>query len=62
MSAQEITAVAVHMNPANPCLGCGCEPEVVQYFRRGTVRVGYQCSCGAVVVDGMYEGHSPNTS
>lgn len=42
---------------ATACPGCGCEPEVVNYFRRGKTmmapRVGYRCTCGAVVIDGI---------
>lgn len=38
-----------------PCPGCGCEPDVVDYFvdtetRR---RRGYGCSCGQLVIDGV---------
>lgn len=51
------------------CLGCGQEPEVVEYYTRTykrdgepvKVRVGYHCTCGAVVIDGMSEGHDPST-
>jgi len=56
---------------AAPCLGCGLEPEVVSYLVRRyrpaaggdlvPVRVGYHCTCGAVVCDGSYQGHNPNT-
>lgn len=54
------------LDPTEACLGCGVEPEVESYFIRRyprssdkvlvSVRVGYHCSCGAVVVDGMFEG------
>jgi hypothetical protein len=54
------------------CVGCHLEVEVAEYFVRTyvrksdgepiKVRVGYHCSCGAVVVDGMYEGSSPMVS
>lgn len=39
----------------NPCPGCGLEPDVVTYYRRKSdkVRVGYDCSCGAHVIDGV---------
>lgn len=39
----------------NPCPGCGLEPEVVRYYRRisDKVRVGYDCTCGAHVIDGV---------
>lgn len=38
-----------------PCPGCGLEPEVVRYYRRisDKVRVGYDCECGAHVIDGV---------
>lgn len=38
------------------CPGCGCEPEVVNYWRRDGLRVGYVCSCGASVIDGLMVG------
>ena len=54
------------IDPAAPCLGCGVEPEVRSYFTRTltrtadkvaeVVRVGYHCTCGTIVVDGMAEG------
>jgi hypothetical protein len=39
----------------HPCPGCGFEPEVRTYIRRkgDRVRVGYECACGAVVIDGV---------
>jgi hypothetical protein len=42
------------------CLGCGCEPEVVAYYHRAGKICGYQCTCGAIVIDDMYQGSSPN--
>lgn len=41
-----------------PCPGCGCEPEVVTYVRRKSdkVRVGYECTCGTTVVNGIVTG------
>lgn len=38
-----------------PCPGCGCEPDVFTYIRNAAtkVRVGYHCSCGAIVVNGV---------
>lgn len=41
------------------CPGCGCEPEVVTYYRRGTRRTGFHCSCGAVVIDGAWLMDNP---
>ncbi|MDL4812796.1 hypothetical protein [Actinomadura opuntiae] len=43
---------------ATECPVCGTEPDVQRYFRRtGTgERCGYHCGCGAIVVDGMYQG------
>jgi len=42
---------------AKACPGCGCEPEVVNYFRRGKTlmakRIGYTCTCGTIVIDGI---------
>lgn len=48
---------------ATACPSCGCEPEITNYYvkkmRRtsdGTeisVRVGYRCTCTAVVIDGL---------
>lgn len=35
------------------CPGCGCEPEVTDYFRRSGTRVGYRCACGTTVIDGV---------
>jgi hypothetical protein len=60
------------LNATSPaCIGCGCEPEVVAWYRRTMtrrdsgeqvpVRVGYHCTCGAVIIDGVYQGHNPNT-
>jgi hypothetical protein len=44
-----------------PCPGCGCEPEVVAYYRRGPRRVGFHCTCGAVVIDGLAVMNDPFT-
>lgn len=40
-----------------PCPGCGFEPEVVTYYRdkRTKVRCGYQCGCGALVIEGVVQ-------
>jgi hypothetical protein len=40
------------------CPGCGFEAEVEEYYRRisDKVRVGYLCSCGAVVINGVVQG------
>lgn len=38
------------------CPGCGCEPEINGYYRRNGERVGYWCSCGAIVIDGLMQG------
>jgi hypothetical protein len=42
---------------AKPCPGCGCEPEVLNYFRRGKTlmapRIGFTCMCGITVIDGI---------
>lgn len=40
------------------CPGCGLEPEVVSYYRcKGCkVRVGFICTCGAHVVQGVVLG------
>lgn len=38
--------------PETPeCPGCGCEAEVVHYYREtaSKVRIGYRCTCGALV-------------
>jgi len=37
------------------CPGCGLDPEISAYYRRGNKRVGYQCTCGAVVIDGIVQ-------
>lgn len=60
--------VRTTINPADNCLVCGVEPDVVDYFIRNLrrssdgvvekVRVGYWCHCGGVVVDGIVEGSS----
>jgi hypothetical protein len=52
----EVTA-ALH---AEPCPGCGCEPEVEVYWRRisDKVRIGYTCRCGARVIDGVVCGYN----
>lgn len=54
MPTQEEATRELH---ENPCPGCGCEPEVVSYWKRGELRVGYVCTCGASVVDGLLVGH-----
>lgn len=40
---------------AVPCPGCGCEPEVVAWWRDVVthVRRGYTCNCGFRVIDGI---------
>lgn len=38
---------------SSPCPGCGCEPEARSYYRRAGHRIGYHCTCGAVVIDGI---------
>lgn len=49
--------VALH---ETACAGCGFEPEVVTYYRRNfdKVRVGYECTCGAIVINGVVMGFS----
>jgi hypothetical protein len=51
----EILDEATRALHENPCPGCGFEPEVVNYYRRKSdkVRVGYDCTCGAHVVNGV---------
>lgn len=43
-----------------PCPGCGLEPEVTAYWRRiaDKVRVGYACTCGARVINGVVCGYN----
>jgi hypothetical protein len=49
---------------APECAGCGVEAEVTSYrvriyTRDGEpvkVRVGFECTCGSVTIDGMYVG------
>ena len=38
---------------SEPCPGCGCEPEVIMYWKRNGKRVGYTCACGWRVIDGQ---------
>lgn len=38
------------------CPGCGCEPEIQTYYVEKTKerkRIGYHCSCGAMVQYGI---------
>lgn len=42
------------------CPGCGCEPEVTEFYLRADVRVGYDCTCGVMVIDGLVVGGSAN--
>ena len=42
------------------CLGCGCEVEAVSTAKRGDAAVGYNCSCGALVIDAELLGFLPN--
>ena len=53
----EAATAALH---AQPCPGCGLEPEVEKYLRDTATKVrrGYVCSCGATVVDGLLVGAS----
>jgi len=60
----EFDGVKSTIDPTLPCLGCGVEPERAATFIRTLredgadvkVRVGYHCSCGTVVVDGLVQG------
>jgi len=40
------------------CPGCGCEPEVVTWWRDKVTKVrrGYTCTCGFRVIDGIVQG------
>lgn len=58
METTEMADPATEEIHSNPCPGCGCEPEVANYWRRGGVRVGYVCTCGASVIDGLLVGHT----
>lgn len=53
-------AITAEMH-SKPCPGCGVEPEVRAYYRRtpSGIRCGYQCTCGAIVIDGIMTGSSP---
>lgn len=43
------------------CPQCGDEPEVQEVIREKDLPVGYWCSCGAVVVDGLFQASNLNS-
>ena len=49
------------MDDIEACPGCGCEPEVTEYYRdiQTKQRRGYHCSCGVYVIDSVVVGSSP---
>jgi hypothetical protein len=38
------------------CGACGCDPEVVAWYKRGENICGFQCSCSAIIIDGIVVG------
>lgn len=58
MSFSERAQQAIANTPPVECVGCGCEVEYtsVQFTSDTLQVVGYTCSCGTVVDQGIYAG------
>lgn len=40
------------------CPGCGLDPEVIAWYKRGDQPCGWHCTCGAIVIDFIVVGGS----